>query len=151
MSSVGYSTSPVHWSRWSPSILAWPQIGQASSAARSSQWRYTLKKSSPVVRRKWATALSLTMCLRIGPTVASIPWLSKALGFLGHDSIFVNKCGNNDLCSSDGEGDFRLRRLGSLDGLFICSLIAGIPTGLVTLCKATVQPYEISSAILVWR
>ncbi|GFU37320.1 hypothetical protein TNCV_4273081 [Trichonephila clavipes] len=40
MSPVGYSLSTVHWSRWSPSILA-----------RLSQWRYTHKKSCPVVRR----------------------------------------------------------------------------------------------------
>ncbi|GFX28458.1 uncharacterized protein TNCV_1152671 [Trichonephila clavipes] len=48
MSSAGHSTSPVHWSRWSPSILAWPQSGQASLAAPPSQWRYTPKKSCPV-------------------------------------------------------------------------------------------------------
>ncbi|GFW74105.1 hypothetical protein TNCV_4176511 [Trichonephila clavipes] len=31
--SVGYSLRPALWSRWSPSILAWLQSGQASSAA----------------------------------------------------------------------------------------------------------------------
>ncbi|GFT81400.1 hypothetical protein TNCV_3672801 [Trichonephila clavipes] len=39
----------------------------------------------------------------------SFPWLSKALGFLEHSSMLVNVCGNNALCSSEGQGDFRLR------------------------------------------
>ncbi|GFU30048.1 hypothetical protein TNCV_3865051 [Trichonephila clavipes] len=43
-SSVGYSSSPVHWSRWSPSILTWPQNEQASSAARPIQWTCTPEK-----------------------------------------------------------------------------------------------------------
>ncbi|GFX85301.1 uncharacterized protein TNCV_2675761 [Trichonephila clavipes] len=46
MSSVGYSSSPVYWSRWSPSILVWPQSGQASSAASGG---LLPKKSCPVV------------------------------------------------------------------------------------------------------
>ncbi|GFU52831.1 hypothetical protein TNCV_2254491 [Trichonephila clavipes] len=53
--SVGYSLSPVHWSRLSPSILAWPQSEQASLAARSSQWRYTFKKSSPVLKNSFSS------------------------------------------------------------------------------------------------
>ncbi|GFW65788.1 hypothetical protein TNCV_586141 [Trichonephila clavipes] len=44
------------------------------------------------------------------------PLFFKALGFLGGGSIFVNVCGYNDLCSSEGEVDFPLRRLGSLLG-----------------------------------
>ncbi|GFV63917.1 hypothetical protein TNCV_3787901 [Trichonephila clavipes] len=36
-------------------------------------------------------------------------WFSKALGFLGNGSIFVNVCGYNVLCSSEGQGDFHLR------------------------------------------
>ncbi|GFX07827.1 hypothetical protein TNCV_4160961 [Trichonephila clavipes] len=31
----------------------------------------------------------------------SFPWLSKALDLLRHDSVFVNECGNNVLCSSE--------------------------------------------------
>ncbi|GFV84304.1 uncharacterized protein TNCV_1591631 [Trichonephila clavipes] len=86
MSSVGYSSSPVHWSRWSRFMLAWHQSEKASSAARPSQWRYTPKKSCPVVRRKRATASVLYRRLRIGPTV---PRVSKRLLVLwGHGSIF---------------------------------------------------------------
>ncbi|GFW67051.1 uncharacterized protein TNCV_4030711 [Trichonephila clavipes] len=72
MSSAGYSTSPMHWIRWSPPILAWPQSGQASLAARKSQWRYIPKKACPVVRRKRATASALSRCLGIGPSVARV-------------------------------------------------------------------------------
>ncbi|GFV10195.1 e3 ubiquitin-protein ligase HERC2 [Trichonephila clavipes] len=50
--------------------------GFVSSHAKP-QWRYTLKKSCPLVRRKRATASALSSCLRILPTVASFPWLSK--------------------------------------------------------------------------
>ncbi|GFY18086.1 hypothetical protein TNCV_3385771 [Trichonephila clavipes] len=60
MSSAGYSSSSLHWSRWSPSILAWPQKGQASSAARSSQGKYIPKKSCTVVVRKRVTASALS-------------------------------------------------------------------------------------------
>ncbi|GFY04033.1 hypothetical protein TNCV_1198111 [Trichonephila clavipes] len=50
---------------------------------------------------------------RLDHSSRSFPWLSKALGFLGHGSIFVNECGNNSLCSAESQGDFRLRsRLG---------------------------------------
>ncbi|GFW13369.1 hypothetical protein TNCV_4283971 [Trichonephila clavipes] len=38
----------------------------------------------------------------------SFQWLFKALGLLGHDSIFVNECGNNALCFSESQGDFRV-------------------------------------------
>ncbi|GFX75287.1 hypothetical protein TNCV_3043091 [Trichonephila clavipes] len=31
MSSIRHSSSPLHWSRWSPSILAWPQSGQTTN------------------------------------------------------------------------------------------------------------------------
>ncbi|GFW36712.1 uncharacterized protein TNCV_1220441 [Trichonephila clavipes] len=72
MSSVGYSLSPVHWSRWSSSILAWLQSGQAPLAVRPNQWRYTRKKSCPVVRRKRATVSAFSRCLGIGPTVARV-------------------------------------------------------------------------------
>ncbi|GFV51875.1 hypothetical protein TNCV_1322281 [Trichonephila clavipes] len=44
--------------------------------------------------------------------MTSFLWLSKTLFFGGHGSIFVNVCGNNALCSSEGEGYFRLRRFG---------------------------------------
>ncbi|GFW44781.1 uncharacterized protein TNCV_4510951 [Trichonephila clavipes] len=74
----------MHWRRWLPSILAWSQRGQASLAARPNQWRYTPKRSCPVVRGKQATASVLFTCLAIEPTVArGSPWLSKALGLMG--------------------------------------------------------------------
>ncbi|GFU41154.1 hypothetical protein TNCV_3899661 [Trichonephila clavipes] len=44
----------------------------------------------------------------------SFSWLSKTLRFLGHGSIFVNVCEDNALCSSEGQGDFRLSRFVSL-------------------------------------
>ncbi|GFW28014.1 hypothetical protein TNCV_768941 [Trichonephila clavipes] len=54
------------------------------------------------------------------------PWLSKALDFLGgRGSIFVNVCSYHTLCSSEGQGDFRLRRLDSLLVFLIGSLITG--------------------------
>ncbi|GFV59199.1 hypothetical protein TNCV_2339401 [Trichonephila clavipes] len=55
------------------------------------------------------------------------PWFSKALGFLGHCSRFVNVCGNNALCFSEGQGDLRLRRLGFLLGFLVSSFIAEDP------------------------
>ncbi|GFV32355.1 hypothetical protein TNCV_1676411 [Trichonephila clavipes] len=60
MSSTGYSSSPLHWSRGSSSILAWLKSGHASLEATPSQWKYTPKKSRPVVRRKRAAVLALT-------------------------------------------------------------------------------------------
>ncbi|GFX47602.1 hypothetical protein TNCV_3016211 [Trichonephila clavipes] len=42
----------------------------------------------------------------------SFSWLSKTLRFLG--SIFVNVCGDDALCSSEGQGDLQLSRLRSL-------------------------------------
>ncbi|GFU91378.1 hypothetical protein TNCV_2541461 [Trichonephila clavipes] len=93
----------MYWSRWTPSILSWPQSVHASSAARLSQWRYTAR-----VKRKRATA----------STLPQVPWdrtysgycfpgLSKALGFLGRGSTFVNVC----------------RRFSSLLGFLFGSLI----------------------------
>ncbi|GFW69531.1 hypothetical protein TNCV_488771 [Trichonephila clavipes] len=96
MSSAVYSSSPVYCSRGSPSILAWPQSGQASLAVMPSEW-----------------------------SGQSLPWLSKTLHFLGHGSIFVNVCGDNALCSSEGQGDFRLSRQGSLLVFLVGSFIAG--------------------------
>ncbi|GFY29004.1 hypothetical protein TNCV_4721321 [Trichonephila clavipes] len=55
--------------------------------------------------------------LGIGP-----PWLSKTLRFLGHGSIFVNVCGDDALCSAEGQGNFRLTRLGSLLGFLVSAL-----------------------------
>ncbi|GFV46266.1 uncharacterized protein TNCV_3231551 [Trichonephila clavipes] len=88
MSSAGYSSSPVHWNRWLPSILAWPQSGQASLAATPNQWSYTPKRSCPVVRRKRVTVSALSRCLGIGPTVTRV-----SMVFQGHGSIFVNAFG----------------------------------------------------------
>ncbi|GFW46457.1 hypothetical protein TNCV_4811451 [Trichonephila clavipes] len=57
----------------------------------------------------------------------SFSWFSKTLRFLGHGSIFVNICRDNVLYSSEGQGDFRLSRLGSLLGILVGSFIAGDP------------------------
>ncbi|GFT67452.1 hypothetical protein TNCV_2360651 [Trichonephila clavipes] len=53
--------------------------------------------------------------------------LSNALGLMVHGSTFVNVCGYNAFCSYEGQMDFRLRRLGSLLGFLVCSLIVGNP------------------------
>ncbi|GFT69349.1 hypothetical protein TNCV_2142641 [Trichonephila clavipes] len=82
------------------------------------------QKVMPGVMRKWATASALSRCLGIEPTMARV---SKDLSFLGHGSIFVNVCGNNTFCCSEGQRDFRLRRLGSLLCFLIDSLIAVDP------------------------
>ncbi|GFU41705.1 hypothetical protein TNCV_1076111 [Trichonephila clavipes] len=39
--------------------------------------------------------------------------------------MYANECGNNVLCTSDSEGDFRLRRHGSLLDILVGSLISG--------------------------
>ncbi|GFX65490.1 hypothetical protein TNCV_4735381 [Trichonephila clavipes] len=53
--------------------------------------------------------------------------LSKTHSFLGHGSISVNVYRDNALCSSEGQGDFRLSRLDSLLGFLVGSFIAGDP------------------------
>ncbi|GFT22519.1 uncharacterized protein TNCV_3274741 [Trichonephila clavipes] len=112
-----YSSNSVHWSRWSPSILAWQQIGQTSLAATPSQWRYTPKKSCPVVSRDCCPLSPISRYLGIGPTMARVSHgFPKPFVFLGLGSIFVNVCGDNVLCSSEGQRDFRLSQLGSLLG-----------------------------------
>ncbi|GFV87454.1 hypothetical protein TNCV_4034261 [Trichonephila clavipes] len=58
MSSVGYSSSPVHCSRWSPSILAWPQSGQASGGILPKSHTLWLGKSGQ-------TSSALSRCLGI--------------------------------------------------------------------------------------
>ncbi|GFV28215.1 e3 ubiquitin-protein ligase HERC2 [Trichonephila clavipes] len=63
----------------------------------SSQWRYTPKKSCPVVRRKQTTASTLSRCLGVGSTVVRVSHgFPKLLGvFFYHSRIFVKACGNN--------------------------------------------------------
>ncbi|GFU49854.1 uncharacterized protein TNCV_4686201 [Trichonephila clavipes] len=120
MLSVDYPSKTAQWSMWSPPILTWPQSAQASLAATPSQWRYTPKNSCPVVRRKRATATTLFRYLDIGPTVARV-----SHGFprsLGHDSTFVNECGNNALCSSESQENIWLSQLGSLLSFLVVSL-----------------------------
>ncbi|GFY06636.1 hypothetical protein TNCV_3524921 [Trichonephila clavipes] len=56
------------------------------------------------------------------------PWFSKALGFLGHVSTFVNVFEYNAVYSFEGLEDIRLRQLGSLLGSLVGSLIARDPT-----------------------
>ncbi|GFW97833.1 hypothetical protein TNCV_1425961 [Trichonephila clavipes] len=82
-------------------------VGLISSQAKPVE--VTSKTSYPVVMQKQALALNLSKCLGIGPTAAKVsPWFSKACGILGPDSIFINEWGNNTLCFSEGQGDFRL-------------------------------------------
>ncbi|GFY33266.1 hypothetical protein TNCV_1241161 [Trichonephila clavipes] len=51
----------------------------------------------------------------------------QSSSFFCHGSIFVNVCGDDVLCSSEGQGDFRLSRLRSLLGSLVGCLIAGDP------------------------
>ncbi|GFX37578.1 hypothetical protein TNCV_3201021 [Trichonephila clavipes] len=44
-----------------------------------------------------------------------------------HGSTFVNVCGYNAFCSSEGQEDFRLGRFGSLLSFLVNCLIAGDP------------------------
>ncbi|GFU13550.1 hypothetical protein TNCV_938361 [Trichonephila clavipes] len=59
-----------------PGMIA-ERAGLVSSQTR--QWRYTPKKSCPVVRRMQATASAVYRSLEVGPTVARVshgfPWL----------------------------------------------------------------------------
>ncbi|GFV70619.1 uncharacterized protein TNCV_3842001 [Trichonephila clavipes] len=127
-SQIGYSSRPVLWNRYPPSILAWPQSGQASSAIKPRQWRCNRKKSCPIVRRKRATASALSRCLGIEPTVPGVSHgFPRLLVSLGQDSTFINVCRYNALWCSEDQGDFRLRRLGSLLGFLVGFLIAGDP------------------------
>ncbi|GFW06042.1 hypothetical protein TNCV_4478361 [Trichonephila clavipes] len=57
----------------------------------------------------------------------SFPWFSKTHRLLGHGNIFVNVCGDDVLCSSEGQGGFRLSRLRSLLGFLVGSFIAWDP------------------------
>ncbi|GFU27973.1 hypothetical protein TNCV_3153281 [Trichonephila clavipes] len=125
----GFPRLVLFWVHCRTSVLAWPQSGQASSAARTSQWRYTLKKSCPVVRRKLATASALSGYLGIGTAVSKVSHgFPRLVLFLGHCRTFFSVCGYNALCSSEGQGDFRLRRPSSLIGFLVGSLIAEIST-----------------------
>ncbi|GFV38452.1 hypothetical protein TNCV_4393331 [Trichonephila clavipes] len=83
--------------------------GMVSLAAKPSQWRYTPQKSCAVVRRRRVIASALHKCLGMGHTVVSVSNAFQGSWFLS--SAFFNVCGNNALCSSEGQGDFRLRRL----------------------------------------
>ncbi|GFY35272.1 uncharacterized protein TNCV_5046461 [Trichonephila clavipes] len=44
----------------------------------------------------------------LDPQWKEFPMAFQVSCLLGHDSIFVNKCGNNALCSSESQGDFWL-------------------------------------------
>ncbi|GFV54650.1 hypothetical protein TNCV_3843701 [Trichonephila clavipes] len=57
----------------------------------------------------------------LGPQWPEFSMAFQNSSFLGRGSIFVNVCGDGCLCSSEGQGNFRLSRLGSLLGrLFHC-------------------------------
>ncbi|GFU13582.1 uncharacterized protein TNCV_938571 [Trichonephila clavipes] len=78
--------------------------------------------------RKRATASALSRCLRIGPTVTRVSHgFPKLLFIWVHGSIFVNVCGDDTLCSSEGQGNFRLSRLGSMFGFLVGSFISDDP------------------------
>ncbi|GFT89349.1 hypothetical protein TNCV_4386421 [Trichonephila clavipes] len=78
--------------------------------------------------RKRATARTLSRCLGVRPAVPKVSHgFPKLVVFLGHGSTFVNVCGYNVLCSSKGQGSFRLRRLGSLLGFLDGSLTVRDP------------------------
>ncbi|GFS62440.1 hypothetical protein TNCV_1262331 [Trichonephila clavipes] len=57
----------------------------------------------------------------------SFPWLSKPFHFLGYGSIFVNVCEDDARCSSEGQENLPLSRLGSLLDFLVDSFIAGDP------------------------
>ncbi|GFT54689.1 hypothetical protein TNCV_4266861 [Trichonephila clavipes] len=78
--------------------------------------------------RKRASATAPSRCLGIRPTVTRVSHgFPKLFVLLGHGNIFVNVCGDNALCSSEGQRDFLLCRLGSLLGVLVGSFIAGAP------------------------
>ncbi|GFU08461.1 hypothetical protein TNCV_2495531 [Trichonephila clavipes] len=69
--------------------------------------------------------MALFRCLGIEPAVAKVSHdFPRLLAFWGHGSTFVKVCGYNALCSSEGQEDFQLRRLSSLFGISVDSLIA---------------------------
>ncbi|GFW40440.1 hypothetical protein TNCV_1019981 [Trichonephila clavipes] len=61
------------------------------------------------------------------PQWPRFPMAFQGSCFLGHGSTFVNVCGCNAVCSSEGQRDFRLIRLSSLLSFLVGSLIAGDP------------------------
>ncbi|GFW89926.1 hypothetical protein TNCV_4196141 [Trichonephila clavipes] len=72
MSSPGYSSNPVHWSRWSPSILAWPRQ-QPCRASGSILPKSHVRRLGKSGKHSCASRdLYLTMCLRTKSTVAMI-------------------------------------------------------------------------------
>ncbi|GFU08296.1 uncharacterized protein TNCV_932061 [Trichonephila clavipes] len=100
MSSVGYASSPLYSNMFSPSILTWPPSLYVSLEVRPCEWKYTSKKSWPVVGCQRATISARFRCLGIGPTVARASHdFPGVWGYLGHASIFANECGNA-FCSS---------------------------------------------------
>ncbi|GFX54688.1 hypothetical protein TNCV_438571 [Trichonephila clavipes] len=118
--------SSALWSRWSSSILAWSQNVQATSAGRPSQRSLYFQKAMSGGLVKAGNSLIFLQVpwdrTHIGQ---SFPWLSKV--YLDHCSTFVYVCGYNAFCSSEGQGDFWLRRLGSLHCFLVSSPIAGNP------------------------
>ncbi|GFU52209.1 hypothetical protein TNCV_3052301 [Trichonephila clavipes] len=79
-----------------------------------------------MVRQIPATASSLSSCIGNGSTVARVshgfPRLLMFLVVSVHLPIYVV------INSSEGQQDFQLRRLGSLFGFLVYSLITGDPT-----------------------
>ncbi|GFS52350.1 transposable element Tcb2 transposase [Trichonephila clavipes] len=70
MSSVGYASSSLYSNMFSPSILTWPPSLYVSLEVRPCEWKYTSKKSWPVVGCQRATTSARFRCLGNGPTVA---------------------------------------------------------------------------------
>ncbi|GFV83832.1 hypothetical protein TNCV_387401 [Trichonephila clavipes] len=101
---------------------------------------YSQKVMSGSSAKAGAIPSALSRYIAIGPTVARVSCgFPKLFVLLAHGSIFFTVCGVNALCSSEGQGDFRLSQLGSLLGVLVGSFID----------MSAVQPYEMSSAILV--
>ncbi|GFV36379.1 hypothetical protein TNCV_2234261 [Trichonephila clavipes] len=97
-----------YWNRWSLSILAWLPSEHSSSSARPSQWRLTPRRSCPVVRRKRATASSLSKCLGIGPTVVRGSRGFPRLLIFWVKVVHLSMCGDiMSFALLKGQGDFQ--------------------------------------------
>ncbi|GFS52342.1 hypothetical protein TNCV_4850561 [Trichonephila clavipes] len=90
MSSVGYASSSLYSNMFSPSILTWPPSLYVSLEVRPCEWKYTSKKSWPVVGCQRATTSARFRCLGNGPTVAEPPMTFQVFGsYLGHASLYL--------------------------------------------------------------
>ncbi|GFV73342.1 hypothetical protein TNCV_4753141 [Trichonephila clavipes] len=73
MSSVGNSSSPVHCSRWSPSILhLYFRVGRPRQQSYQASGGIIPKSHARQSGKKWTTASALFRCLGIGSTVVRV-------------------------------------------------------------------------------